>query len=78
MTKILLAEIQDGVVRGQFQQDQQGAAHLEDSHQPVQQAAAMWVSTQAYLYKPSFGLQMRSLPKSASDRCICIFRSILP
>ena len=30
----------------------------------------------AYLYKTSFGLQMGSFPKSASGRCICIFRSI--
>ena len=32
----------------------------------------------AYLYKTSFGLQMRSFPKSATGRCTCIFRSISP
>ena len=40
--------------------------------------ALKWTPLLPYRYKTSFGLQMRSFPKSASRRCTCIFRSISP
>ena len=51
-------------MRGQFHQDQQGAAHLEDPHQPLQQAAGMW-ENYSVLHSPT--LAARATPVDASD-----------
>ena len=51
-------------MRGQFHQDQQGAAHLEDPHQPLQQAAGMW-ENYSVLHSPT--LAAAATPVDASE-----------